>query len=252
MQRQSYEERANLTKHPLSRKLFSLMHSKQTNLGVIANSSKSHEILKLAETIGPNICILKTHVDILEDFTPDFSRNLRSIADKHQFLIFEDRKYSELGEVVERQYGGGLYKVVDWADLVSVHLSSGEKIIDSLSLVGKDKGRGIVLLADSSMEDISCDSSLVAIRWAEKRPDFIMGFECSRRLCLNEGFLHFTSIRKSLIEDTFCSIKLSPEHVIGACGGDVILIDDSFLGSGDPEIISREYRNRGYIAYNQY
>ncbi|WP_213358076.1 orotidine 5'-phosphate decarboxylase / HUMPS family protein [Chlamydiifrater phoenicopteri] len=252
MQRRSYKERALITRHSLSRKLFSIMHRKETNLGVTASSCKSQEVLELAEAIGPHICLLKTHVDILEDFSLEFARDLRGLADKHQFLIFEDRKYSETGALVEKQYGGGLYKVADWADLVSVHLSSGEAILDSLRLVGSGKGRGVVLLAESKEAGGSRDDSSVAVRWAEKHPDFVVGFECSRRLCLNEGFLHITSIQNIMDYGVLSSVDTLLEQRIGACGGDLILIDDSFLVSDDLESISGKYKRTGYSVYNQY
>ena len=47
--------------------------------------------MQLADTVGPYICVLKTHADILVDFSTEAMKTLRALANKHQFLIFEDR-----------------------------------------------------------------------------------------------------------------------------------------------------------------
>ena len=46
-------------------------------------------MLTLAEEVGPYICLLKTHIDVLSDFTNDFVNKIKDLANKHQFLIFE-------------------------------------------------------------------------------------------------------------------------------------------------------------------
>lgn len=48
---------------------------------------------KLLDAVGPYICIAKTHVDIISDFSQSFIKQLTELAKKHSFLLFEDRLF---------------------------------------------------------------------------------------------------------------------------------------------------------------
>lgn len=42
--------------------------------------------------------LAQTHIDIVEDFDRDLLEQLQALADKHDFLIWEDRKFADIGE----------------------------------------------------------------------------------------------------------------------------------------------------------
>lgn len=97
------------------------MSTKETTLCLAADLTDATEILNLAEQVGPYICAFKTHIDIVEDFTPNLIKSFKEIAERHNFVLFEDRKFADIGKTVELQYSKGLYQISSWASLVTVH-----------------------------------------------------------------------------------------------------------------------------------
>ncbi|MBS0624430.1 MAG: orotidine-5'-phosphate decarboxylase [Verrucomicrobia bacterium] len=248
----SFLKRASLTRHPLSQRLFKLMEDKKTNLALAADISTQREVLQLAEVIGPHICLFKTHVDILSDFTPDFGIELRKIANRHNFLIFEDRKFADIGQTVSLQYSGGIYRISDWADIVNAHIVPGPGIIDGLKVIGEPKGQGLLLLAEMSSAGTVAKGSYTrkAVEFAEQYPEYVMGFISLKKISDNPGFIHMTpGVKLRPGKDSLGQRYRTVDQIIGKNYSDIAIVGRDITHSENPLGQAVLYRERAWNAY---
>lgn len=250
----TYTERAELAYHPLARRLFLLMEKKKTNLGVAVDVTRQDLLLKIAEDLGPYLVVLKTHVDILEDFDESFAKQLQFLARKHEFLIFEDRKFADIGNTTQRQYEGGVYKIASWAHLTNAHALPGPGVIEALRKVGAPLDRGLLLLAQMSSGQnlFTKEYTAATVAMAHAYSDFVIGFIAMEALVPDGPFIHMTpGVQLTCGHDLLGQTFRTPQEVIGKKGCDLLLVGRGIYEAQDPINAAISYQQAGWEAYQQ-
>lgn len=262
MESKTYTQRSKNVKNQAARKLLQLMDDKQTNLALANDATNPKNFLELADKIGPEIAILKTHIDAVENFTPKITEQLTSLAKQHNFLIFEDRKFADIGNTVKLQYEKGIYQIVKWADFVNAHIVPGPGIIEGLKTIADEQNepRGLILLAQMSSKGNLATNEYTrkAIELAEQYADFVVGFignggqvEELKKLTadLNPRFIVFTpGVKLGGGGDALKQQYTTPADVINA-GSDVIIVGRGIYGADNPLDSAKKHRQAAWQAY---
>lgn len=228
----------------LINKLQTLVDQKQSRLSVAADLTRADDILALADAIGPEIAIFKTHVDVIEDFSWGFVESLKALAEKHQFLIFEDRKFADIGTTVQLQCAAGIYRIAEWADIVNAHALPGPGIVDGLREACKGHDVGLLLLAHMSSKGNLFDPDYVAqtVEMAEANDDFVVGFIAQERVSDRKDFWHMTPGVQLAPKEGSLGQQYRTPQLVREMGSDIIIVGRGIYAADDPASVAREYR----------
>lgn len=258
---QAYGSRAAGARCPAAARLLELMERKRTNLCASLDVTTSAELLKLAEAVGPHVCVIKTHCDVVSDWTDATGDELQRLAKAQDFVVFEDRKFADIGNTAALQYECGLHKIAAWSDVVNAHITPGPFVVDALKSVGADKGRACLLLAEmSSKGTVATGDAYVksALDMADAHPDFVMGFidqtprkwKCAKDV--DPGYVHMTpGISLASKGDKVGQQYTTPEMAVCDNGADVIIVGRGIYAAPDARAAAAEYQQAGWAAYEK-
>ena len=149
--REAWKVRWDASTLPMAKTFMEVACRKKSLVCLAADKYTMSEMFDLLASVGPSIAALKTHVDLIHDWTPDEWMRFCELAHEMDLLIFEDRKFADIGKISQKQMGG-IYNIQRWSDIVTAHLISGPDIVDGLQSAwsGASKEGGVLLLAQMS------------------------------------------------------------------------------------------------------
>jgi len=205
--------------------------------------------------------VLKTHIDILSDFSDETIVGLTQLARKHDFLIFEDRKFIDIGNTVQKQYKGGVLRIHDWAHIVNLSVLAGPGIVQALEETIKNgaiQERGLLILAEMTSKGSLATGSYTkaSIDIARQYPQTVMGWVATRELSQfadskieDEDFVVFTTgVNISSKGDALGQQYQTPTSAM-AGGSDFLIAGRGIYAAADPVGAVQEYRKAGWEAY---
>ena len=212
-----------------------IMKEKNTRLCFSADFTKKDDLLLWATLVGPDICILKTHIDILEDFGEDVIIELKKLSKKFNFLILEDRKFADIGKTFQKQLFSSIYKIASWADIITIHGITAEGM---LSLLDKQPNSPKVLIVSqmSSQDNlISEDYTKKCYKIAKKYPHLVIGFISQKKFVDDDSFLFLTPGVKTTNQKELDQNYRTPQQAIVEDKNDIIIVGSGIYSTSNEE-----------------
>lgn len=233
-----------------------LMQDKQSNVILSLDVETSDEFFTILEATADDIVMVKTHVDILKDFSEGFIHRLQEIAEKRRLMIFEDRKFADIGNTVRMQYRGGIHHIADWAAFVTVHMIPGEAILRGL--FDGLEGRSSFLLARMSAKDnlITENYTRKVLELGRKNSNVVSGFighgtsEAEIRKLRNkipeDMLLLMPGVQLQSTGDGLGQQYITPAMAVSG-GANAIIVGRGITHAPKPAEAARSYREAAWI-----
>ena len=245
--------------HPLAHEYMRVACKKRSLVVLAADLTTIGEIVEIISKVGSRICVLKTHVDMVEDFTPAGWSEVVNVAREEEVLLFEDRKFADIGRVAQTQMGGH-YNIGSWADIVTSHSVSGPDVVDGIAAAwdGIERVGAVLLLAQMSSSENLLDNnySRRTIGMGSSSPH-VIGYIgngsspdslASLREMVGEGKMIWTpGININVGEGVLGQRYGHPTDAISA-GSDAVIVGSGIHGAEDPLAAAKEYAEASWIS----
>jgi len=244
-----FEERQALATCSVAKQVMANIIRKKSNLCVAADVEDSAKLLEVAKEVGPHIFALKTHVDILSDFSKDTAEQLQQIAKEQDFMLFEDKKFVDIGATVTRQFRQGAW----FADFVTAApVLGGPGVIEGVAAGRPSAPPGVLLVAEMSSAGAwrSASHAQRCVELAQQCSASVVGFVCQSDLTDEPGLLQMTpGVHLSASEDCQGQRYVSVRQAVAGRGADVCIVGRGVTQAASVAEAALEYKNEAWAAY---
>ena len=245
---------------PLMHRYMEISEKKQTLVCLAADKTTMQEMFDLLEKVAPFIAVLKTHVDLIDDWNMTDWLRFCKLADDNDLLIFEDRKFADIGKISQRQMGG-VYDIRSWADLVTSHLISGPDIVDGLQngwssvercgsvlLLAQMSSRGNLLLPDYCKNVVELGRAHPGVLGFIGNGSDAEGIKSLREIVGGNKMIWTPGVNISVGDGELGQRYGDPRQAILA-GSDCIIVGSGIHQSADPAVAAMEYAKVSWSAF---
>ncbi len=244
----------------LTKKLKEIIALKQSNLVLSLDVDNQNDFFKILDKTAEHIVMLKTHIDTLNDFDDKFITLLHYYSKKYNFLIFEDRKFADIGNTVKNQYRQGVFKISEWADFVTVHAIPGEGILHGL-FKGIENRACFLLAKMSSKGNLMNETySRKVFEMGENNSELVSGYighaESKTELrklknkIPNGQLLLMPGVKLQKGNDDAGQQYTTVEEAIEG-GADCIIVGRGIIESENPGETAKEYKQKAWELYKK-
>ena len=104
--RDAWKVRWETSTLPMAKTFMEVACRKKSLVCLAADKYTMNEMFDLLNSVGSSIAALKTHVDLISDWNQDEWIRFCMLAQEMDLLIFEDRKFADIGKISRKQMGG--------------------------------------------------------------------------------------------------------------------------------------------------
>ena len=228
------------------------MEEKKTNLCFSADLDNFDDLVKYIKIVGPHICILKLHSDIVKDLDLNKLQVINKLSIHYKFFIIEDRKFSDIGNTFKNQYQNGPLKIKDNTDMITAHGIAGEGVVKTFSDINIDKSKGLLLVYEMSSKNnlISSDYKNSLMKYVVNYTQDIIGLITQKRDIGPDNILYMTpgvSIKDK--NDNSDQKYRTPEDAILRDNCDIIIVGRGIYNSDNVSKTVEIYKFLGWKAY---